>query len=508
MRKNLGVLGKVTIATVALSAMLCQGNVGQAEEVPYDYCITNEEFGANGSDTEDDTFAIQSALEKAGGEGIVTIYVPAGDYYISRWLRIYSNTHLILDENATIHRMDSIIDKGMVQNVDKDGNMDGAGGYDMSENITIEGGTWDGGNIQKATDASDIIRIDHAKNVTIKNCTIKNVYDCHLVEFVGVQNGRIEGCTFTGFRYRQGKEKNWTFAREAVQLESAWTNNPSNLNDISSLWANGSVVDGTSCDNVVVTGNTFIDMPCGVGQHHYTKNGKYRNTNIEISNNTITCNKSYKYCKTAITCAGMNQVTISGNKITGPYRFGMHIEEANQITVQQNTIKEVTMNGIMNDSGKNVSITGNVIANVKKHGVSVGGGLVTTLSNNEMTNIKHDGISVDKGVVTLVEGNSISKVGKHGISITGGTIGNGKKQNTGFLKNKIVNCGANGISISAGKVSAIKENTIQKVKNNGISIIQKSAVYYVLKNKLSACKGHTIWNNSTGARTVTKGNKE
>ena len=112
MRKNLGVLGKVTIATVALSAMLCQGNVGQAEEVPYDYCITNEEFGANGSDTEDDTFAIQSALGKAGGEGIVTIYVPAGDYYISRWLRIYSNTHLILDENATIHRMDSIIDKG------------------------------------------------------------------------------------------------------------------------------------------------------------------------------------------------------------------------------------------------------------------------------------------------------------------------------------------------------------------------------------------------------------
>lgn len=499
----------VAFVVTALAGIAGTMQVSMARaQVACDYNVTAEDFGADGSDKKADTAAIQMALSKAvGAKETVTIYVPAGDYYIDRWLRIYSNTHLILDEGATIHRMDSIIDKGMVQNVAQDGNMGTVGGYDMSENITIEGGTWDGGNVDKAKDSSDIIRIDHAKNVTIQDCTIKNVYDCHLIELVGVQNGTISGCTLTGFTYRKGHEKDWTYSREAIQLESAWTNNESDKTDKSAMWANGSVIDGTACDNVTVSDNKVIDFPCGIGQHHYTKDGKYRDTNITICNNTITCSKKWKFCKAAITCSGMNQVTISDNQVKGPYRFGTHIAEANDVVVQRNQIDGTKMNGIMVDGGKGISILKNQLKNSTKHGISVGGGTIEEISENTIQNIKVDGIAMNKGTIKLIQNNTITNMKKHGISIVGGTVGSEKDKATGVLKNKITNCGENGISISGGAVSAVNENRITKVKNNGISIIKSAKVYLVTGNTLKKCKKHTVWSGSKKYKTVVRKNK-
>lgn len=113
----------------------------------------------------------------------------------------------MLDDKAIVHRMKSLINKGILHNVDQNGKMDVVGSYNMSENIILEGGTLDGGKVSYAKKGSDVIRFDHAKNIVIQNCAIKNTYDCHLVEFIGVQNGLIPNCIFSGFRYRKGKEK-------------------------------------------------------------------------------------------------------------------------------------------------------------------------------------------------------------------------------------------------------------------------------------------------------------
>lgn len=188
----------------------------------YDYVVTEAEYKVDPTDKISDAKGIQSILDKAlGSKTMITIYFPAGTYYVDKTLKVYSNTHILLDEKATVYRMDSLINNGILYNVDQNGKRDVVGGYDMSENITLEGGVWDGGNIAKATKGTDVIRFDHARNITIKNCVIKNTYNCHIVELVGVQNGLVSGCTLTGFRYQRGKEKDYTYAREAIQLESA-----------------------------------------------------------------------------------------------------------------------------------------------------------------------------------------------------------------------------------------------------------------------------------------------
>lgn len=505
-RKTVRILG---IAALCAGGIVFADKVKAQAETAYDYVVTEEGYEVDGTDKLSDWKGLQQILNQAvGATKEVTIYVPDGTYYIDKPLRIYSNTHLILSDNATIYRMDEMIDRGMIHNADQDGNMDVIGGYDMSENITMEGGIWDGGNVEKATQGSDIIRFDHAKNITVKNCIVKNTYDCHLIELVGIKNGTVSGCTLTGFRYKKGHEKDWTCAREAIQLETAWTNNEKDKSDISSLWAKGSVVDGTSCQNVTVIKNKVVDFPCGIGQHHYTASGKYRDKGIIITQNTITISAKWKYCKTAITCGGINDITISDNVVKGPYRFSVHVVEADDVSIKNNKLSGTSMNAIMVDSGSVTTIANNTISEIGKHGISVGGGKVTRIEKNTVKKVKIDGISVDDGTVKLISSNAFQNISKHGISITGGVIGSGKKQSLGILNNKISTCKANGITVSGkSKVSAIHGNKVTGVKNNGISVTDKARVYWITGNTIKNCAKHGIWNGSTVLQAKVSGNK-
>lgn len=481
-----------------------------AQEPEYDYKVTDSKYKVNPKDSKSDAKGIQDILDKAkGSEQMVTIYFPAGDYYVDQSLHVYSNTHLVLDDKAIVHRMKSLINKGILRNVDQNGKIDVVGGYKMSKNIIIEGGTWDGGNVQYATKGSDVMRFDHAENIKIKNCAVKNTYDCHLVELIGVKNGLIENCTFSGFHYKKGKEKNYHYAREAIQLETAWANDTSSAKaKEKTAWAKYTKIDGTVCKNITVNGNRFIDMPCGVGQHHYTKSGKYRNETITISNNEFRCSKSIKYCKTAITCSGMNDLTVVNNKISGAYRFAIHVIASDRVSVRENQIEKTKINGIMVDSGKTVSVVQNNVKNTGKHGISVSGGSVKEISENTIKNVQHNGICINKGKVTNITCNKIETTGKHGISVIGGTVGSGKTKDKGIQGNTISNCKQNGISVS-GKavVSSIGTNTISNVKNNGISLVGKAKVYWVVNNTIKKCKKHGISNGLSTVKVKIKGNK-
>ncbi len=491
------------VSAVCLAAAILLPGAVKAEAA-YDYVVTDYEV--NGNDRKSDREEIQSVLNLVqGAKRQRTVYFPKGDYYIDRApLHIYSNTHIIMASGAVIHRMDSMLGREIIHNVDQNGQMDAVGGYNMSHDITLEGGTWDGGNIAKAKESTDVLRFDHAKNIVVKNCTVKNAYACHLIEFVGIKKGRISGCTLKGFRY--GSEKN---ASEAIQLETAWTNRPGNLADRSAAWAKGSVIDGTVCQQVTVKNNTIIDMPCGIGQHHYTGNGKYRNRNITISGNTFACSKKWEKSATAITCGGMEQIVISKNKITGSYRFGIHITEGAGIKVLDNTIRGSSQNGIMVDSGTTDRISGNTITDMKKHGISVvGHAAIDNVTGNHIRKVKHDGFVMSGGKVETLSGNKFSGVKAHAISITGGTVGIGQKKTKGIGKNVIADCQGNGISVS-GKaiVSAVFQNKIEQIKNNGISIVDKGTVYWIINNTINNCSQHGIWNGSARKKAKLKGNK-
>lgn len=566
-KRNLrNVLKKICLAAICCIGMLSISSSVQAAP-DYDYSIKDAANKIKGNDKVSDAAGIQELLNKAkGSDTVVKIYIPKGTYYVDKTLKIYSNTHVILHEDAIIRRMDSAVDKMLLHNVDQDGQMNQIGGYDMSQNITLEGGTWDGGNIELATKGTNVLRFDHAENITIKNCTVKNTYDCHIMEMVGIKNGLIEGCTFTGFRYKKGKSKDYTYAREAIQLESAWTSNESDLTDTKSAWAKGSVIDGTSCQQFVVKNNYFIDMPCGVGQHRYTKSGKYRNQDITITGNVFECANTYKYCKIAITASGMNNLTITNNTVKGPYRFAVHVIASDDVKIENNTAQNMSINGIMVDSGNVTSIRKNTIKNTKKHGIAVGGGTVKDIVDNTISGTKLNGINVAEGTITNIKNNKVTSAGKHGISLAGattnqpgGTITN-VSQNTiskakengicvdagkikNITKNKIKSSGKHGISVTgsnkakkcvkitniseniistakqngivanAGKITCIKKNTIKSVKKHGISIIGgtvgsgKKESNGILNNTVTGCGQNGVTVSGTGVVSAITGNK-
>ena len=149
---------------------------------------------------------------------------------------------------------------------------------------------------------------------------------------------------------------------------------------------------------MVITDNKFNDIPCGVGQHRHTKDGKYRNEDITITNNTITCSSKNKAAKIAITCIGINNLTVKNNIVKGPYQFAMHVMVADGVVIEGNQAEGMKQNGIMVDSGKNVVISNNTLKNIAKHGISIGGGTVKKVSGNKITNVKWNGISVDEGI--------------------------------------------------------------------------------------------------------------
>lgn len=524
-------LRKVAISSL-FGCLICSMSV-EAEE-KYDYVVTDAVYGVNATDKVSDAKALNTLFEKAiGSQEMVTFYFPAGTYYIDKTLKIYSNTHLILHEDAVIYRMDSLINKNMLRNADQNKKQNATGGYDMSKNIIIEGGTWNGGDIKKATNNAVVLRIDHAENVTIKNCSVKNVYDCHLITLLGVKNGVITNCKLSGFRYKKGKEKNYNYAREAIQLESAWTDNESDLDDSSAYWAQGTVIDGTYCQQVSVTNNQVIDMPCGIGQHHFTKSGKYRNKDITISDNEFKCSTDMKYCKTAITCAGMDNLTVSGNTIEGPYRFGMRVEGATNVMIENNDLKKISRNGIVVAGGKQITIRNNTMKNVKNSGISLTGGQVdlvtnnsattigshgifvgkckvTTITQNEIIGTKQNGLCISSSTITNVTQNTFKNSSKHGISVTGSKKAGSVKN---ISSNTIYNTKLNGVSVNGGKVTNLSKNKITKTKGHGISVIDgtvgqgKKKDKGIQKNTIKDCKKNGISVSKKGVVSGIAGNK-
>ena len=80
---------------------------------------------------------------------------------------------------------------------------DSQGGYDGYQNIVIDGGTWDY-NYQCVADKDAPggfvgFCIGHARNVTIKMLHSLINLKSHFLEFGGVKNARITGCTFSGY---------------------------------------------------------------------------------------------------------------------------------------------------------------------------------------------------------------------------------------------------------------------------------------------------------------------
>lgn len=284
-------------------------------------------YGANGSDSIDDTAAIQKALDNAGADYKIVVTIPNGTYYISKTLYIQSNTTLKLSNGAIIRRSDSGLTKNMLKNSDAKHVSSKATEYTLSQNITISGGTWDGGNINKAKSTCNLLYFGHASNIVIENTTIKNCYGSHAIEFAGVKDSKIRNCKISGFRYDSSY-----FTSEAIQLDICYKDSANGA------WAPGFKQDKTVCTNIVIEKCTITDYPRGIGVHHYM-NG-YRCNNIKIQNNTFQRSSASTQGKAVagILLLGTDNVTIKSNKFNY-YSYGAIIKMTNKLTIKSNSFK-------------------------------------------------------------------------------------------------------------------------------------------------------------------------
>ena len=139
-----------------------------------------------GDGIHDDTAAIQTMLDKCG-----TVRIPEGYYLISRPLIIHSNTHLILDRNATLHLADgancSLLDN------------DGLYRDETNENVIIEGGIWDGNHMaQERKPIPNECRPgdENEDKPCDKQIYISNVYVVFMVRLIHTRNLQVKDLTF------------------------------------------------------------------------------------------------------------------------------------------------------------------------------------------------------------------------------------------------------------------------------------------------------------------------
>lgn len=216
--------------------------------------------------------ALTLARDNATVEKPYYITVPKGSYQLSKTIKIYSNTHLFLD-GVSLKRCFS---KGAMlkcgsQKYSKPG-------YDAYQNISVNGGTFDGncanGPYAYSSNTFSMLRFGHARNISLNNITLCNNTGSHHIELGGVDGAYITNCNFYG--YRQADNSNRAKAKEAIQIDIIHS---------SEIFPSYAPYDDTPCQNISITGCTFKNLSRGIGTHNAVI-GIYYN-GINITNNTF-----------------------------------------------------------------------------------------------------------------------------------------------------------------------------------------------------------------------------
>jgi|GEM_PF-4464964 len=314
--------------------------------------INVKDYGAKGDGVTDDTLGIQSALNVARDAGGGTVYVPNGTYLITAILRIYSNTKLILSQNATILRGAHI--NAMLLNGTENVNA-----YDGDHDIEVIGGTWDG-NKDQFTSEVTVIAFGHCQRITLRDLTVKNVYLWHHVEFNAVKTGRILNCTFQNFDSPNPGEM---VQIDLMANESAW------------VWFGN--LDQTPCDDILIQGCTFINGSRAIGTHTGVVGKKQ--TNIKIVGNHFE-----NFRNEALYLMNYENLVVSENTFYDCWRgiyvfvdgqdcFGYNIANNVLKNIKKDVLaRAMVFTGVPNQYGpKRGIIIGNIIDDVSRHGIGV-----------------------------------------------------------------------------------------------------------------------------------------
>ncbi len=460
-------------------------------------------------------------------------------------LNIRSMTEIDLGGNtlqATKNMIGKTTGTNIFANCDKNGNRKNGngvsnvkGGYDLSHDITLKNGTIDGNKNTKT--GANLITFGHARGIRVADVTFLHNGTNHLLEFNGCKDITVSNCTFDGYLFQETKDEYDKYiSKEALEID---------ISGKGEDWAAAFDGDNTVCENVIVTGCTFKDYPCGVGDHHSIAGTHTKN--VEISNNKfLYSNSTVAGC--AIRTFAFDNCKITNNTINGNYATSIRVYGGKGVTVADNTISKAREDGIMiasssykkNKVKKDEPVSNAVISNntIKANGRGIfilEKSSVTDVLNNKITS-KRDGVALaQKSVLKNLTGNDI-KSDYRGITITvsgkasnlrsnkvtakndsalyvatGGTVTTvgGKKGGNTFKSGKKETI------IISGKKTTVKELSYNKISSPAISkcsslkIAPNAKVTSILSNTIdtSGAAGGTGINIFGGSVKKIAGNK-
>ena len=425
--------------------------------------------------------------DKATDENPYKIIIPPGNYNLTGTLCMYSNMYLYA-QGATITK--TSVNKHILLRL---GNtLESEGGYNGYRNIVIDGGTWDFN--YKIVEGKDEpggfvgFSIGHATNVTVKNATFLNNLKSHFLEFGGIKNARIAGCTFRGYykNYVKG-------GQECIQIDCC--------TDESNVFPQYQPYDGTTCEDFVIEDNVFEDVFAGLGTHSMMAGKTYKR--ITVRDNTF-----HNVKKRCIEFLNYEDSAAEDNTMVN-VGTGVEVSAVNL----KNTHKTKGYNGGPGTSAdRNIRVTGNYISLSKTS--SIGGYAWICSGINVLGyNMKRNGGVIPKGIYSIkgitVEDNRVTGYG-NGIRMTlsdSGTLNNNriKVKNTSAFSNL-------GISAEDSRGAAIRKNTVSGTANAGVYVydgvyVKKSQKKNIISgNVVSAAGGDGIYLGSMAAPSTVEKN--
>ncbi len=446
------------------------------------------DLGADGTDSADDGNAIQDALNMASdNDGTVTVLVPAGTYYINKTLTMFSGTVLSLDSEATIIRSDD--SKVMLTTALCDSEDGGA--YGRASNLTVKGGVWDG-NAGEDSGYHSIFDMNHCQNIDIENVTMKNWAGYHALGFHGSKNITVNNCTFENFFPSEGLAK---FSGEAIHLDF-----------VSEASGGNMPYDDTVCQDVLITGCSFINCHGGIGTHHSAPpssnvtiaNNSFTNLtgacvrlpnfhNVNIHDNTVSTARVFCYiydgssditidhnvvdCNHAESlCSNENAIyvlesdaTITDNTITSAVACGITVKTDSTGVIQGNTLTHNGTRGILVSVNSLATISDNIITDNESAGIRVITDSQAYIRNNTIVNSQTYGIRVEESDLTAIQ-NRINENAEDGIRSKTSTLD--------IEYNVLENNAAYDIHVNAASSGIISHNTgteVYEIKSANIT---------------------------------------
>lgn len=286
------------------------------------YFADVKDYNADNTGTTDSTTAFSNAI--ASGKDIIV--VPAGRYIVNN-LIIPSNT-TIYGYGAELVCTDNANGKPCIL---RNNNSIGSTQYDGESNITIEGLSLTCPTLNYCT----LIAFGHANNITIKNCRFHHWNGWHGIEFCGVSNGLIEGCTFDNYGSTSG-----TYS-ECVQLDY--------MHEEATFPWFGPYND-CDCENIKIINNTFKgltairDHASGATNYLYSAIGSHTPRTNFIRNILISGNYIENFYN-GLEFYDLHDSVISNNVIKGCY-IGIFLSHY----IVRNTINDNYIRGIADAS--------------------------------------------------------------------------------------------------------------------------------------------------------------